>query len=359
MYDSSGRLAEVLIGGLTVATYSYDSNSNLTTVNSSGTIKNATYDEQDRILTFGTKTFQHNENGELTSVTDSSSSLTTNYTFDIFGNLKSAQLPSKLITYKVDSFNRRIVKYENSSVSEYYIWNPSGQLIGVADSSGNIVKRFVFASMSHSPDYMITASESFKIVSNHLGSPVLVINSATGLIEQEISYDEFGNILSDSNPGFTPFGFAGCLYDQDTKLCKFGARDYDASIGRWLSKDPILFAGGDTNLYGYVLQDPINLIDPEGKNALLLVGPVLAFEVGYDLGTFFNTLAQTGSPIKASQEVYNQSPLRNLFNTGTNALFPEPMAGPIQVFSNPDTMNAIIQRKQRANKLDQKIKACE
>lgn len=31
-----------------------------------------------------------------------------------------------------------------------------------------------------------------------------------------------------------------------------------------MSKDPILFAGGDTNLYGYVLQDPINWIDSDG-----------------------------------------------------------------------------------------------
>ena len=39
---------------------------------------------------------------------------------------------------------------------------------------------------------------------------------------------------------------------------------YDPSTGRWLSKDPILFGGGDTNLYGYVLNDPINFIDPTG-----------------------------------------------------------------------------------------------
>lgn len=40
---------------------------------------------------------------------------------------------------------------------------------------------------------------------------------------------------------------------------------YDASIGRWLTKDPIGFGGGDTNLYGYVLNDPINSIDIDGK----------------------------------------------------------------------------------------------
>lgn len=41
-------------------------------------------------------------------------------------------------------------------------------------------------------------------------------------------------------------------------------RHYDASVGRWLSKDPILFNGGETNLYGYVMNDPINYIDPVG-----------------------------------------------------------------------------------------------
>ncbi|MFP5459529.1 MAG: polymorphic toxin type 33 domain-containing protein, partial [Bacteriovoracia bacterium] len=35
------------------------------------------------------------------------------------------------------------------------------------------------------------------------------------------------------------------------------------------SKDPILFAGGDANLYGYVLQDPVNLADPNGKSAIV------------------------------------------------------------------------------------------
>ena len=64
-----------------------------------------------------------------------------------------------------------------------------------------------------------------------------------------------------------PFGFAGGLYDEDTKLIRFGYRDYDPYTGKWTAKDPILFAGGDSNLYGYVLNDPVNLVDPEGLNA--------------------------------------------------------------------------------------------
>ncbi len=72
-------------------------------------------------------------------------------------------------------------------------------------------------------------------------------------------------VTLDTNPGFQAFGFAGGIYDQDTKLVKFGARDYAGSTGRWLSKDPILFNGGDTNLYGYVLNDPVNFVDPSGE----------------------------------------------------------------------------------------------
>jgi len=46
---------------------------------------------------------------------------------------------------------------------------------------------------------------------------------------------------------------------------RFGARDYDAETGRWVSKDPILFGGGDSNLYQYTMADPVNWIDPSGK----------------------------------------------------------------------------------------------
>jgi hypothetical protein len=45
---------------------------------------------------------------------------------------------------------------------------------------------------------------------------------------------------------------------------KFGYRDYDPNIGKWITKDPIRFDGGDSNLYNYVVNDPINFIDPEG-----------------------------------------------------------------------------------------------
>ncbi|GBC59928.1 hypothetical protein DENIS_0870 [Desulfonema ishimotonii] len=85
---------------------------------------------------------------------------------------------------------------------------------------------------------------------------------------KRVGYDTFGNVISDSNTAFAvPFGFAGGLYDEDTGLIRFGYRDYDPDTGRWTAKDPILFAGGDTDLYGYCLGDPVNWVDSDGLNA--------------------------------------------------------------------------------------------
>ncbi|MES1176703.1 MAG: RHS repeat-associated core domain-containing protein, partial [Myxococcales bacterium] len=58
-------------------------------------------------------------------------------------------------------------------------------------------------------------------------------------------------------------GNSRCGYEVASKVT-FGARDYDPSIGRWVNKDPILFGGGQTNLYVYVGNDPVNRKDPTG-----------------------------------------------------------------------------------------------
>ncbi|MEO8218803.1 MAG: RHS repeat-associated core domain-containing protein [Acidobacteriota bacterium] len=123
---------------------------------------------------------------------------------------------------------------------------------------------------------------TYRIVSDHLGSPRLVVDVASGTVAQRIEYDEFGNVVSDTNPGFQPFGFAGGLYDRDTGLVRFGARDYDPQTGRWTTKDPIGFAGLDTNLYVYAYNDPINEIDPMGLYSLDdFVEDAANFSAGY------------------------------------------------------------------------------
>jgi RHS repeat-associated protein len=138
--------------------------------------------------------------------------------------------------------------------------NPVAQL----DGAGNVTHRFIYGAKANVPAYMVKDGTTYRIVSDHLGSVRLVINTATGEIAQRLDYSPFGKVTTDTNPGFQPFGFAGGLYDPDTELVRFGARDYDPETGRWTTKDPIRFRGGTTNLYGYVFKDPINLTDLNG-----------------------------------------------------------------------------------------------
>ncbi|GJQ59637.1 MAG: hypothetical protein SCALA701_24380 [Candidatus Scalindua sp.] len=126
---------------------------------------------------------------------------------------------------------------------------------------------------------------------DQVGSLRLIVDSS-GNITKRIDYDSFGNIIDDTNPGITiPFGFAGGLHVRDTDLIRYGARDYDPTIGRWTAKDPIDFAGGDVNLYGYVINDPVNLIDPEGKE---LIGAIIGAGIGA-LSGVSGALAQEGN----------------------------------------------------------------
>ena len=156
-----------------------------------------------------------------------------------------------------------MAKLVDGVVTEKYLWQNLTTLLAVYDANDNVKQRFEYG-LSHTPVSFTQSGQRYYIQTDHLGSP-RVISSATGTVIKTLSYDSYGNVISDSNPDFSiPFGFAGGLYDADTQLIRFGYRDYDPETGRWTARDPIGFAGGDTNLYGYVLGDPINFIDSNG-----------------------------------------------------------------------------------------------
>ena len=96
-----------------------------------------------------------------------------------------------------------------------------------------------------------------------LDRPRAVVNVAAGVVAQMLMYDEFGVVLTDTNPCFIPFGFAGGNYDSATNLVRFGAKDYEPRVGRWTTKEPLGFAGG-LNFYAYAGNDPINFVEPDG-----------------------------------------------------------------------------------------------
>jgi RHS repeat-associated protein len=266
LYDDTGRLTGVVRDGNTDATYVYDENSNRVARIAGPMTVVGTYDDQDRLQTYGTNGYQYSANGELTSKTAETG--TTNYTYDEIGNLLRVDLPGgTIIEYVIDGANHRIGKKVNGVLVQGFLYSGSLRVAAELDGSGALVSRFVYGTRPNVPDYMIRGGVTYRIIYDHLGSPRLVVDTATGLVMQRIDYDECGNVLYDSLPGFQPFGFAGGLYDADTKLVRFGARDYDPQTGRWTAKDQSLFEGQDTNLYGYALTDAVNFIDREGHQA--------------------------------------------------------------------------------------------
>jgi RHS repeat-associated protein len=229
-----------------------------------GTVS-GTYDAQDRLVTYGAVSYTYTANGDL--LTSTSGGQTTSYSYDVFGNLTAVTLPSGTqIEYLIDGQNRRIGKKVNGVLTQGFLH--SGQLRPMAelDGSGSVVSRFVYGTKINVPDYIVRGGVTYRIVTDHLGSVRLILDTATGTVAQQIDYDEFGQITRDTNPGFQPFGFAGGLYDPDTKLVRFGARDYDAFTGRWTAKDPIRFAAADPNLYrrfstvGMMISNPLSTI---------------------------------------------------------------------------------------------------
>jgi hypothetical protein len=78
-----------------------------------------------------------------------------------------------------------------------------------------VVARFVYAEKGHVPAYMVKTDPvsgedvTYRIISDCLGSPRLVIDTRDGAIAQRLAYDVWGNVLQDTNPRFQPFGFAG------------------------------------------------------------------------------------------------------------------------------------------------------
>jgi len=147
------------------------------------------------------------------------------------------------------------------------------------DGTNALIARFVYATQRNVPDFMVRNESDgqhvYALVTDERGSVRLVVDTASGKVRQRIDYDPWGNVLLDTAGGesspFQPFGFAGGLYDRDTRLVHFGAREYDPEVGRWTTKDPTDLGGG-FNLYGYAFNDPITYVDVNGSHPVVAIG---------------------------------------------------------------------------------------
>ena len=270
--------------------YEYDLNSNRTSIDG-GTTINATYDAQDRLETFTDAsstnwTFKYTDNGELERKYETGNQAATEviYNYDVLGNLRGVDFQGTAndIEYIIDGRNRRVGKKVGGALVQQWLYKDQLNPIAELDGNGNITKRFIYASRANIPDIVVDVSGTspvvYRIVSDHLGSPRFIINTADGTKALKFEYDEWGNetyqvFVPGIDRNLIPFGFAGGLYDEDTGLVRFGARDYDPEIGRWTSKDPLRFFGDGLNLYGYVLNSPINFADYFGLRITIIGDP--------------------------------------------------------------------------------------
>ncbi len=288
-YDSSNRLWHLYNqGGATQATYAYDSDGNRTTD------LGLTYDGQDRITSTG---YTWTKDGRM-SASPAGTNPAESYVYDALGNLNFVTVGGVQYTYLVDAQNRRVRKFVTSSgvVKQQFLYGQGPNPIAELDGSGNIVSMFYYATGRNVPDYMVKpgsggTTTTYKLITDHLGSVRVVYNLTTSNADEVITYDPWGDILSDTaSTRLMPFGFAGGIYDSDTKLVRFGARDYNPAIGRWMSKDQTRFDGG-LNFYVYGEDDPVNRTDPSGN------GPADFFSCLIGGGGFLDCLAQEESRI--------------------------------------------------------------
>jgi RHS repeat-associated protein len=268
-YDSMGRLLTVTKDGALVEEYQYGANGTRTyEMNTLRGIseKSFAYSDEDHLLTAGGSIYEYDFDGFLTTKTFETK--VTQYDYSSRGELLSVTLPDgRVIEYVHDPLGRRIAKKVDGVTVEKYLWQGLTRLLAVYDCSNNLLMRFEYAD-GRMPVTMTKNGSAYYLTYDQVGS-LRIVADAAGNVVKRIDYDSFGNIINDTNPSFeVPFGFAGGLHDKDTGLVRFGYRDYEPDVGRWTAKDPILFAGGDTDLYGYCLNDPVNWVDPTGEIAI-------------------------------------------------------------------------------------------
>jgi RHS repeat-associated protein len=180
---------------------------------------------------------------------------------------------SLVLEYAHDGQGGRAAKYVNGQLAEMYEWADALRLARCRTTRADM--EFGYRENARIPFAMTLNGRTFYLFYDQVGSPRVVADER-GNVVQEIRYDSFGRIVESvgalTDAGITlPIGFAGGLYDPDLGQCgyvRFGLRDYDPFTGRFTAKDPLGYAAGDPDLYGYCLDEPVNAVDPTGLESV-------------------------------------------------------------------------------------------
>lgn len=254
-YDNVGQLTMVERDNTTTETYAYDSRGNRTT--SSG--EAATYDAQDRLIARGGTNYGFDDDGFLATRGTSS------YDYSATGELQSATVGGVTVTYDYDGFRRLVRRTQGGQSTTFFYGDPFDLYrISAYRVPGEALTHCFYDEFG----YLVAlerGGQRFIVATDLVGSPRLVIDDASGSVVKAVDRDAFGVVLSDSAPAFVlPIGYAGGAEDPQTKLVRFGLRDYEPDAGRFTARDPALLDGHQTNFYAYARSSPLGYRDPTG-----------------------------------------------------------------------------------------------
>jgi RHS repeat-associated protein len=219
-------------------------------------------------------TYTYDNNGNtLTSTTGSNA---TNYTWDYENRLTSVTLPGSggTVTFKYDPAGRRIQKVfhqGSTTTTTNYVYDGKGpNLIEEVDNNGSAVARYAYGKRIDEPLAELRSGVTSYYETDGMGS-VSSLSNSSGASAQTYTYDSFGNLTASAGSLTNPFRYTGREFDYESSLYFYRARYYDPRAGRFISEDPLRFGAGDVNFYDYVGGNPINYRDPSGQTSIPII----------------------------------------------------------------------------------------
>jgi RHS repeat-associated protein len=295
-YDPQGRLENVWRRTSPTTRerlyhYQYDANGNrigwaLPSGTCNPTVSTCTrVDEQDRLLSAGGVSYRYDLQGQLATRTEGTRAET--FTYDMVGNLRRVVVregatQTRHVEYAIDAFGRRVGRYVGTSGAtspdRFWVYQDGLNPVAQLNAMGQLELLFLYGTQAHVPDLVVEVRGAgaaddlvYRVVTDQVGSVRRLVNVETGAVAASFDYSPFG-VLEREDGALAarfPFRFAGGLWDGDTGLVRFGARDYDPGVGRWTAKDPILWGGGQANLYEYAGSSPVVFVDISGQHPIL------------------------------------------------------------------------------------------
>lgn len=280
-YDTLDRLTSASYPGTGNEVYAYDAVGNRTSSHLSSSYG---YQQFNRLLNTNSASYLYDNNGNLTSRSDSGG--TTQFVWDFENRLNSVVTPSAgSVTYKFDALGRRIQRTPSTGVSTNFTYD-GADVVRDRNSDGSNIDYLNGPGIDNKIWQKGAAQYFFS--QDHLGSTT-ALTTANGAVVERDAYDAYGNTVGSS---LTRFGFTGRERDATTGLMYYRARWYDPQVGRFISEDPIGFKGG-VNSYRYVRNNPIRFIDPLGLDWWdSLLGVSSQFSAGFG-DTLTGGLAQS------------------------------------------------------------------